>query len=76
MLKFSTQPGTTEAQGLEQVPPLLTAKSLSSLATASMDGLLREIGQLQSPSTHKLSSTPWKSEKLPVVLAVSFIMIF
>ena len=76
MLKFSTQPGTTEAQGLEQVPPLLTAKSLSSLATACMDGLLREIGQLQSPSTNKLSSTPWKSEKLPVVLAVSFIMIF
>ena len=40
MLKFSTQPGTAEAKGLEQVPPLLTAKSLS------MDGLLREIGQL------------------------------
>lgn len=46
MLKFSTQPGTAEAKGLEQVPPLLTAKSLSSLATACMDGLLREIGQL------------------------------
>lgn len=45
-VKIFHQTGTAEAKDLQQVPPLLAAKSLSSLATACMDGLLRETGQL------------------------------
>lgn len=48
-VKIFHQTATPEAEDLQKVPPLLTAKYLPSLPTACMDVLLLEIGLLWSP---------------------------